>query len=265
MQCTLREPHRIRLCTTNEGTHLENRLRNLYALQLIDNNLDEIEELKGDLPSEAREQEAKVAELLNQLSTLEQEMKNSFTIRDNADSEIINLKKKLERYKRQQFDVRNNKEYDALSREMDTATGTIGKLEKEMETSEGKATIARTEIATTKTKLEEAKSILEEKQRALAEVSKSTETEELKYGHERKKIVSRIEQTDLATYERIRKAKKGKAIVPVKRGACGGCFNRVPPQKLLELRLNDKLYTCEGCGRIVVSDEIAERNSTVAS
>lgn len=244
---------------------MENRLRNLYALQIIDNNLDEIEELKGDLPSETREQEAKVAELLNQLSALEQEMKNSFAIRDNADSEIINLRKKLERYKKQQFEVRNNKEYDALSKEMDTAVGTIGKLEKEMETSEGKATIARTEITATKTKLEEAKSVLEEKQRALAEVSKSTEAEESKYDHERKKILSRIDKADLIAYERIRKAKKGKAIVPVKRGACGGCFNRVPPQKLLELRLNDKLYTCERCGRILVSDDIAERNPTVTS
>lgn len=243
---------------------MENRLRNLYALQLIDNNLDEIEELKGDLPSETREMEAKVKELEEQLASLEQEMRTAFAGRDNADSEIINLKQKLERYKKQQFEVRNNKEYDALSREMDAATGTISKLEKQMVDLENKATVARTEIEALRVKLDEAKRVLEEKRAALAEVSKSTEAEELKYGHERQKVVSRIDKADLATYERIRKAKKGRAIVPVKRGACGGCFNKVPPQQLLELRLNNKVYTCERCGRIIVSDEIVEATSSVA-
>ena len=100
---------------------------------MIDNNLDEIEELKGDLPSETRELEAKVAELQAQLAALEHEMKTAFSSRDDADSEIINLKKKLEKYKKQQFEVRNNREYDALSREMDAATATIARLEKEME------------------------------------------------------------------------------------------------------------------------------------
>ena len=244
---------------------MEHRLRNLYALQLIDNNLDEIEELKGDLPSETRELEAKVDVLQAQLKALEHEMKTSFSSRDDADSAIVNLRKKLEKYKKQQFEVRNNREYDALSREMDAATGTIARLEKEMEAFENKAATARTDIEAMKIKLDEARILLEEKRLALAEVSKSTEAEELKYSHERQKVVARIEKADLAAYERIRKAKKGKAVVPVKRGACGGCFNKVPPQKLLELRLNDKLYMCEGCGRIVVSDEIAETSSTVAS
>lgn len=244
---------------------MENRLRNLYALQLIDNNLDEIEELKGDLPAETRAIEAKVGELQESISSLEHEMRASFTARDNADSEIVNLRKKLERYKKQQFTVRNNREYDALSREMDSATAAIAKLEKEMEAAEGKATVARTDIEALKVKLDEAKGVLEEKQHALAEVSKSTEDEELRYAHERQKVVTRIDKADLATYERIRKAKKGKAIVPVKRGACGGCFNRVPPQKLLELRLNNKVYTCERCGRILVSDEIVEASAAVAS
>jgi hypothetical protein len=76
--------------------------------------------------------------------------------------------------------------------------------------------------------------------------------------HERQKLVSRIAKADLALYERIRKARNGKAVVPVKKGSCGGCFNRVPPQKLLELRQHERVYTCERCGRIIISDEIAE-------
>ena len=244
---------------------MENRLRNLYALQLIDNNLDEIEELKGDLPAETREAEAKVTALKDQLATLDHDMKASFAGRDNADSEIINLKGKLEKYKKQQFEVRNNKQYDALSREMDSATATIAKLEKEMEAFESRATTARTDIETLKTTFDDAKLVLDERRQALAEVSKSTEAEELKYAHQRQKVVSRIDKPDLTTYERIRKAKKGKAVVPVKRGACGGCYNKVPPQMLLELRHNNKLYMCEGCGRIVVSDELVDATTAAAS
>jgi len=232
---------------------------------LIDNNLDEIEELKGDLPAETHEAEIKVTALKDQLATLDHDMKASFAGRDNADSEIINLKGKLEKYKKQQFEVRNNKQYDALSREMDSATATIAKLEKEMEALESRATTARTDIETLKTTLDEAKLVLDERRQALAEVSKSTETEELKYAHQRQKVVSRIDKPDLTTYERIRKAKKGKAVVPVKRGACGGCYNKVPPQMLLELRHNNKLYMCEGCGRIVVSDELVEATTSTTS
>jgi hypothetical protein len=237
---------------------LENKLRTLYALQLIDSHLDELEELKGDLPSEVRALEAQMDELQGQRSGLESTMKTSFAGRDSADSEIISLKEKLEKYKKQQFAVRNNREYDALTREMDTAAETVVRLEREMESLEGTATAAREDIEVTDQKILELEKQLDERRAALAEVSKSTADEELQYTHEREKLVVRMAKSDLVAYERIRKAKKGKAVVPVKRGACGGCFNRVTPQKLLELRRNDKLYACERCGRILVSDEIAE-------
>lgn len=237
---------------------MENKLRTLYALQLIDSHLDELEELKGDLPSEVRALEAQMDELQGQRSGLESTMKTSFAGRDSADSEIISLKEKLEKYKKQQFAVRNNREYDALTREMDTAAETVVRLEREMESLEGTATAAREDIEVTDQKILELEKQLDERRAALAEVSKSTADEELQYTHEREKLVVRMAKSDLVAYERIRKAKKGKAVVPVKRGACGGCFNRVTPQKLLELRRNDKLYACERCGRILVSDEIAE-------
>jgi predicted nucleic acid-binding Zn-ribbon protein len=244
---------------------LENKLRTLYQLQLIDNSLDELEELKGDLPRETRELEMKVSQLQDHIASLEQTMREAFGARDTADNEIVTLRGKLERYKKQQLEVRNNREYDALSREMDTATESVTRLEKEMEALEGRATIARTDIEATRPKLEEGLKLLEEKRMSLAEVSRSTETEEQKYRHEREKTAKRISPEDLMTYERIRKAKKGKAVVPVKRGACGGCYNKVPPQKLLELRVNAKVFTCEQCGRILVSDEIVGHTTPVSS
>ncbi len=242
---------------------MENKLRTLYTLQLIDSNLDEIEDMKGDLPGEVRKLEEKIAALQEQLALLEETMRGAFSQRNNADSEIISLREKIEKYKMQQFQVRNNKEYDALTREMDQAAETIAKLEKEMSALENKATIARTDIETGKKELEESQALLEEKKAELAEVSKNTEEEELKFKHEREKVVVRVAKADLAMYERIRKAKNGRAVVPIKRGSCGGCYTAVPPQKVLELKQNKRLYTCERCGRIIVSEEIADTSAAL--
>lgn len=235
---------------------MESKLRNLYALQYIDSNLDELEEMKGDLPSEIRSLEGRVEGLTAQRAALDQAMKTAFAQRDHADSEIVTLRDKVERYKVQQTKVRTNKEYDALTKEMDTATETISRLEKEMEALENKATLARSEIEVLGEQLQELQKVLDEKNVDLTEITRTTEAEELKFRNDRLKLVSRITKADTATYERIRKAKKGMAIVAVKRGACGGCFNRVPPQKILELKQNSRIYTCEHCGRILVSDEI---------
>jgi len=235
---------------------LESKLRYLYRLQYIDSNLDDLEEMKGDLPREFRTLEERSQALSQQHSLLDQTMKSAFSQRDDADSQIIALREKTERYKDQQTKVRTNKEYDLLMKEMDTTVETVARLEKEMEALENKAVAARTEMETLALQIEEVRKGLEEKSVDLAEISKTTEEEETKFRNDRQKVVSKIAKIDLASYERIRKAKKGKAIVSVKRGACGGCFNRVPPQMILELKQNSRIYTCEHCGRILVSDEI---------
>jgi len=237
---------------------LEDKLRNLWALQQVDLHLDELEELKGDLPGEVRALEEKLAALQADIDRLDGTMRDEFTQREQADNDIITQKQKLEKYKGQQLSVRTNREYDALTREMDLATETITRREKELAEHETRATVARNEAQLKREDLTGLQSQLEEKRVALAEVSKANEAEEMRFRHEREKIVVRIAKTDLTIYERIRRAKKGKAVVPVKRGACGGCFNRVPPQKILELRQNARVHTCERCGRILVSDEITE-------
>lgn len=237
---------------------MKTKLQYLYALQLIDTSLDELQEQKGDLPLEVENLEQEHAGLVARQTEAEETMRLALHMRENADNEILTLKAKMEKYKSQQFAVRTNREYDALTREMDSTEEAISRLEKEMETLESRATVARTEIEEMKIKIEQVAAQLQEKRVALAEVSKLTEDEELQYQHERQKAIARIPKTDVAAYERIRKAKRGKAVVPVKKGSCGGCFNRVPPQKLLELRQNERMYMCERCGRIIVSDEVVE-------
>jgi predicted nucleic acid-binding Zn-ribbon protein len=237
---------------------VKNKLEYLYTLQLIDTDLDTLQEQKGDLPYEVKALETELATMRGRHTAVEHAMRQAFSMRDNADSEIISLKEKLEKFKGQQFAVRSNREYDALTREMDAATEAVARLEKEMAQLEIQATTSRTELEELKGKVEVLEKQLAEKAAALAEVSKLTEEEELQHQHEREKALARIAKPDLAAYERIRKAKKGMAVVPIQKGACGGCYNRLPPQKLLELRTNDRVYMCERCGRIIVSDEIVE-------
>jgi len=242
---------------------LENKLRILYALQLFDTALDELEEMKGDLPAETRALEEKIAKMEADIAAHDQTMKQEFVARDEADSNILSFREKLEKYRKQQLSVRNNREYDALTREIDFAAAEIERLEQAMESHENRAIAEKTEAEALRSQIQERSILLEEKQSALEEISKTHEAEELKYCHEREKLLVRIEKTSLAAYDRIRKAKKGRAIVPVRRGACGGCFAKVPPQRLLELRQNDRIHHCEHCGRIIVSDEIVESTSPV--
>ncbi len=242
---------------------MEDKLRRLYALQKVDTSLDELEELKGDLPTAIANLEEKIQQVENQLKELKNTVKQSLIERDKADLEIATLTEKIEKYKTQQFQVKTNREYDALSREMDNAQESIMTLEKEMETLEGKAQVAKEDMEKLKPQLEELQKELAEKKLELDEVTKANEDEELRLRHEREKIVVRIDKSDLVIYERIRKAKGGKAVVSVRRNACGGCYNAVPQQKVLELRKNNKIYTCEHCGRILVSDEIVKTSANV--
>ncbi len=242
---------------------MKTKLQNLFALQQIDAKLDDLEELKGELPGEVRALEEELAGLHGKVAALEQDMRKAFSSRDDADNEIVTLRQKLEKYKSQQLLVKTNREYDALTREMDHATETIAKREKEMELLEGRGTLARTDIEGLKEQVAQLMVRLGEKREALAEISKSTEEEELRYSDKRQRLSTKVSKQDLATYERVRKAKKGQAVVRIKRNSCGGCYARVTPQRLLELRQNEQMFTCEHCGRILVSDEVAESATTL--
>ncbi|MBE0556496.1 MAG: hypothetical protein IH628_04610 [Proteobacteria bacterium] len=190
---------------------------------------------------------------------LEALVKQTIIGRDQADLDIVTQKELVEKYKTQQFQVKTNKQYDALTREIEHAQTKITQLEKDMESTEGKTVVAKHDIEALAPQIEELKRELSERKSELDRVNREHEEEELKLGHEREKLLARISKQDIHTYERIRKAKRGKAIVAVNRGACGGCYKRVPPQTVLELRKHSRVLTCEHCGRILVSDEIVDR------
>ncbi|MDI6767446.1 MAG: C4-type zinc ribbon domain-containing protein [Bacteroidota bacterium] len=235
---------------------MENRLNNLYSLQIIDSQLQEVHDLKGDLPAIVEELEENVNKLKLKIKELNTTIKQLKISRDNADLEIIDLAEKIKKYKSQQLNVKSNKQYDALTKEIDAADKKSEKLEIELEIAEGRMEIAKKDVEIFAKEFETEGEELDERRKELREVSKEHEKEELKLKHEREKMVVRIDKADLEKYERIRKAKGGVAVVPIKRNACGGCFSRVPPQKTLEIRQNSRFYTCEHCGRILVSDHI---------
>lgn len=233
------------------------RLKILYQLQQIDNQLDELEELRGDLPNMVRELEEKIKGFIEDIEAKEKEQKNSVKNRDENEDEIEKLKENQKKFKAQLYQVRNNKEYDALTKEIDHTEEQINKLDSENNSLADRSKILSQEIEEISPKLEELNKDLKDKEADLKEIIKANEREESKLRDERKKLESEVKKNDLSSYMRIRKAKKGMAVATIKRSACSGCHNIVPSQRQLEIRRNNRLFYCEYCGRILVSSEIA--------
>ncbi len=239
-------------------TSVENRLKLLYSLQQVDLELQEIQEMKGDLPHTVGALQARVDEMKEKLDSLAATIKESKLTRERADNEILELIEKVEKYKGQQLNVKSNRQYDALTREIENAEQRSILLQQGMDEAENRLTTAKTDSDVLKGQMEELTAELKERQKELKSVNKEHEKEELKLKHDRDKITVRLEKGDLERYDRIMNARGGLAVVQVKRSACGGCFSRVPPQKILELRKNSSIHVCEQCGRILVSDSMTE-------
>lgn len=234
------------------------RLKILYELQKLDDHLDELEEQRGDLPDAVNSLVEKIDHIKNDISEKEKEKKDSLAKREENEEEIEKLTVNQKKFKAQLYQVRNNKEYDALTKEIDHTEEQITKLEAENDSFADLSKRLTEEIETVTPQLEELKEDLKAKETELKEIVKSNEKEEAKLKAKRKDIESKTKKADYLAYMRIRKAKKGKAVVTIKRSACSGCHNIVPSQRQLEIRRNNKLFFCEYCGRILVSPEVAE-------
>lgn len=239
-----------------------NRLKILYQLQIVDNQLDELEQLRGDLPNTVKSLENKINGLKDDIKNKETEQKESVEKRTLNEEEIEKLKESQKKFKAQLYQVRNNKEYDALTKEIDHSGEKISKLEAENNALADLSKSLSQQIEDINPTLEELLKELKEKESDLKEIIKANENEEAKLLTERKKIEEQVRKPDLSAYMRVRKAKKGLAVATIKRSACSGCHNIVPSQRQLEIRRNAKIFTCEYCGRILVSQEIADETET---
>jgi predicted nucleic acid-binding Zn-ribbon protein len=237
---------------------LYNRLKVLYQLQLVDDELDKLEELRGDLPNMVSSLVNSINALKTEISEKEIAQNESVEKRAQNEEEIEKLKESQKKFKAQLYQVRNNKEYDALTKEIDHSEEQIAKLEAENNALADSSKSLTEQIESIKPQLDELKAELEERQGNLKEIIKANETEESKLNEDRKKIEDQVKKPDVSVYMRIRKAKKGKAVSTIRRSACSGCHNIVPSQRQLEIRRNTRIFTCEYCGRILVSQEIAD-------
>lgn len=234
------------------------RLSVLYELQLIDNQLDELEELRGDLPIAVNELKSQIQTLQDQIEGKEFEKKNSLEKRKQNDEEVDRLKANLKKFKAQLYQVRNNKEYDALTKEIDHAEENIKKLEAETSALEDLIDKLKAEIKELEPQIDKLNDELKEKETELKQIIKANEKEEIRLREKREKAAAKVKKPDLNTYMRIRKALGGKAVATVNRSACSGCHNIIPPQRQLEIKSNKRIFSCESCGRILISAEIAE-------
>jgi hypothetical protein len=238
---------------------LFDRLKILYELQYIDDQLDELEELRGDLPNAVESLHGKISQIKSDISEKEKQRKESLEKREENEEEVEKHQANQKKFKAQLYQVRNNKEYDALTKEIDHTEEQITKLQAENDSLADQSKILSEDIEKIEPQLAELKEELKIKEADLKEIVKANEKEEAKLKAHRKEIVEKTKKPDYAAYMRIRKAKKGKAVVTIKRSACSGCHNIVPSQRQLEIRRNNKLFFCEYCGRILVSPEISEQ------
>ena len=235
-----------------------NRLKVLYQLQLVDDQLDKLEELRGDLPNMVRSLENNINAFRTEISEKEIAQKGSVEKRAQNEEEVEKLKESQKKFKAQLYQVRNNKEYDALTKEIDHSDEQIAKLEAENNALADLSKSLSEQIEEVKPKLTELEAELKEREADLKEIIKANENEEAVLLAERKKNEDQVKKPDLSVYMRIRKAKRGKAVSTIKRSACSGCHNIVPSQRQLEIRRNTRVFTCEYCGRILISQEIAD-------
>lgn len=235
-----------------------NRLKVMYQLQLVDDQLDKLEELRGDLPNMVSSLESGINALKTEITEKETSQTDSVEKRAQNEEDVEKLKGSQKKFKAQLYQVRNNKEYDALTKEIDHSDEQIVKLEAENNALADLSKSLTEQIEEIKPKLAELEAELKVREADLKEIIKANEKEETILQADRKKIEEQIKKPDVSVYMRIRKAKKGKAVATIRRSACSGCHNIVPSQRQLEIRRNTRVFTCEYCGRILVSQEIAD-------
>lgn len=238
---------------------VEKKLRALYNLQLIDSHIDKIRIVRGELPLEVQDLEDEIAGLDTRIEkfALETEALSSQVVE--KETAIKESQAMIKKYKEQQMNVRNNREYDSISKELEFQSLEIQLSEKRIKEFSFKLESIKSEVEKSEAVLAERKNDLDIKKNELEDIIIDTENEEkdlLAKSEENQKFV---EERMVVAYQRIRKnARNGLAVVKIERDACGGCFNKIPPQHQLDIRMHKKIIVCEYCGRILVDDAIAD-------
>ncbi|MBQ9076293.1 MAG: hypothetical protein IJY31_00400 [Muribaculaceae bacterium] len=245
--------------TINEQSlTVEQRLKSLYELQTLLTEIDRIKTIRGELPLEVKDLEDNIEGLHTRIDNYRQEI-DELNKKTAAEKEKINeSQSKIERYKTQLDNVRNNREFDLLSKEVEFQTLEIELSEKHLNEYARVIEAKNRDIAATEEALLDRNHILQEKKAELEEIVSETRQDEERIREQVKEIEPLIDARTLTAFKRIRKnARNGLGVVYIQRDACGGCFNRIPPQKQMEIKMHKKIIVCEYCGRIMIDPELA--------
>ena len=237
---------------------VEERLKTLYQLQTTLSGIDEKRALRGELPLEVQDLEDEIAGLTTRIEKIQSDITEYEQAVNQKKGEIETAKASVERYKTQLNDVKNNREYDTLSKEIEYQTLEIELCNKKIKEANFKIEEKKGELAQNQEIIEDRRQALEVKKNELDEIMEETRAEEDKLKQKVKDLEVKIEPRLLTSFKRIRKnARNGLGIVYVQRDACGGCFNKIPPQRQLDIKMHKKIIVCEYCGRILIDPELA--------
>ena len=237
---------------------VEERLKTLYLMQTALSAIDEKKALRGELPLEVEDLEAEIEGLTTRIERIENEIGEFERAISQKKGEIIEAQANVDRYKGQLDIVRNNREYDTLYKEIEFQTLEIELCNKKIHEAENRIAEKQEELAQAKEQYDEKKEDLDLKRGELDEIIEETRTEEERLREKVHDYEAKIEPRLLTSFKRIRKnARNGLGIVYVQRDACGGCFNKIPPQRQLDIKMHKKVIVCEYCGRILIDPELA--------
>ncbi|MDE5642402.1 MAG: hypothetical protein K2I56_02810 [Muribaculaceae bacterium] len=241
-----------------DSSSVEQRLKSLYQLQTILSEIDRIRTIRGELPLEVKDLEDSIAGLHTRVDNYHNdidELKRSVAVEK---EKIRNCEKLIAQYKEQIDNVRNNKEFDMLSKEIEFQTLEIELAEKHISDFTRAIENKTADIRNTEERLADQEHILNEKKNELDEIVNETRQEEENLREKAKSLEPKIDERTLTAFKRLRRnARNGLGIVYVQRNACGGCFNRIPPQKQMEIKMHKKVIVCEYCGRILIDPTLA--------
>ena len=245
------------MAASSKEKTVSEKLHDLYELQVIDSNLDDIQVLKGELPMEVSDLEDEIAGLETRIGRLQGAVDDIEGQITRLDGVMKDANAAIEKYQRQMDDVKNNREYEALQKEIELQTLDIQLSEKRQGELRVSLEAKQETLSAANERLDGRKADLERKQVELEKIVAKTEKEERKLKKQSDAKRKAIEERLLKAYNKIRKTyRNGLAVVGVERNSCGGCFNQVPPQTRLEIGMHKKILACEHCGRILIDEEV---------
>ena len=237
---------------------VESKLQTLYQLQTTLSAIDEKRALRGELPLEVQDLEDEIAGLKTRVEHIEGDINDFQQAVAQKQGEIKEAEESVERYKKQLDEVRNNREYDTLTKEIEFQSLEIELCNKKIKEANAKVEDKKRELIRTNDLINDRQQALDEKKNELDEIMQETREEELALKAKAEDLETKIEPRLLSSFKRIRKnARNGLGIVYVQRDACGGCFNKIPPQRQLDIKMHKKIIVCEYCGRIMIDPELA--------